>query len=100
MKPTFRALNSRNYRLWVSGTVISNTGTWMQRTAQDWLVLTVLTNHSGLATGITTGLQFVPLLFLSAHAGVLADRLPKRKVLMVTQSVLGLSALIVGVLVV
>jgi MFS family permease len=100
VKPTFRALRSRNYRLWVSGTVVSNTGTWMQRTAQDWLVLTVLTNHSGFATGVATGLQFAPLLLFSAHAGVLADRLPKRRVLMFTQSLMGLSALILGLLVV
>ena len=100
MSSSFRALRTRNYRLWVSGTVVSNTGTWIQRTSQDWLVLTQLTNHSGLATGVTTGLQFAPLMLLSAHAGVLADRLPKRKVLMVTQSVMGLSALILGLLVV
>jgi MFS family permease len=100
VKSPFRALRTRNYRLWVTGTVISNTGTWIQRTAQDWLVLTVLTHHSGLATGITTGLQFAPLLLLSAHAGVVADRLPKRKVLCWTQSVMGLSALVLGLLVV
>jgi len=97
---SLRALRNRNYRLWVSGTVVSNTGTWVQRTSQDWLVLTVLTNHSGLATGITTGLQFAPLMVFSAHAGVLADRLPKRKVLMATQSVMCASALILGLLVV
>jgi MFS family permease len=96
----FRALRRRNYRLWVSGTVISNTGTWIQRTAQDWLVLTELTHHSGLAVGVTTGLQFAPLLLFSAHAGVIADRLPKRVVLMWTQTVMGLSALTLGLLVV
>jgi MFS family permease len=100
MSSPFRALRSRNYRLWISGTVVSNTGTWMQRTAQDWLVLTELTRHSGVAVGITTGLQFAPLLLLSAHAGMWADRLPKRKVLMCTQSVMGLSALALGLLVV
>lgn len=100
MTSAFRALRTRNYRLWVSGTVLSNTGTWMQRTAQDWLVLTVLTHHSGLAAGITTGLQFAPLLLFSAHAGVLADRFPKRRVLMCTQTVMGLSALTLGLLVV
>jgi MFS family permease len=100
MSSSLRALKTRNYRLWVSGTVVSNTGTWVQRTAQDWLVLTELTHHSGLATGVTTGLQFAPLMLFSAHAGVLADRLPKRKVLICTQSVMGLSALILGVLVV
>lgn len=100
MSSSLRALKNRNYRLWVSGTVISNTGTWVQRTSQDWLVLTVLTNHSGLATGVTTGLQFAPLMVFSAHAGVLADRLPKRKLLMVTQSIMCTSALVLGLLVV
>lgn len=100
MSSGLRALKIRNYRLWVSGTVVSNTGTWVQRTSQDWLVLTELTRHSGLATGITTGLQFAPLMLFSAHAGVVADRLPKRKVLMCTQSVMGLSALLLGILVV
>lgn len=95
-----RALKTRNYRLWVSGTVISNTGTWLQRRPPDWLVLTVLTHHSGLATGITTGLQFAPLMVFSAHAGVIADRLPKRKVLMFTQSLMCLSALLLGLLVI
>jgi MFS family permease len=98
MSSTFRALKNRNYRLWVSGTVVSNTGTWIQRTAQDWLVLTELTKHSGLAVGVTTGLQFAPLLLLSAHAGVLADRLPKRHILAITQTVMGLSALALGLL--
>ncbi|HEX3589735.1 MAG TPA: MFS transporter [Pseudonocardiaceae bacterium] len=100
MSSSLRALKTRNYRLWVSGTVVSNTGTWVQRTSQDWLVLTELTHHSGLATGITTGLQFAPLMLFSAHAGVLADRLPKRKVLLCTQSIMGVSALLLGVLVV
>jgi MFS family permease len=100
MSGGLRALKTRNYRLWVSGTVVSNTGTWVQRTSQDWLVLTELTHHSGLATGITTGLQFAPLMLFSAHAGVVADRLPKRKVLMCTQSLMGLSALLLGILVI
>lgn len=100
MSSSLRALKTRNYRLWVSGTVVSNTGTWVQRTSQDWLVLTELTHHSGLATGITTGLQFAPLMLFSAHAGVIADRLPKRKVLMCTQSLMGISALLLGILVV
>jgi MFS family permease len=100
MSSSFRALRTRNYRLWVSGTVVSNTGTWIQRTAQDWLVLTELTKHSGLAVGVTTGLQFAPLLLLSAHAGVLADRFPKRRILMFTQTLMGLSALLLGVLVI
>lgn len=100
MNSGLHALKVRNYRLWVTGTVISNTGTWIQRTSQDWLVLTVLTHHSGLATGVTTGLQFAPLMLVSAHAGVIADRLPKRRVLLCTQSIMGISALLLGLLVV
>lgn len=100
MRRTFRALQNRNYRLWVSGTIVSNFGTWMQRTAQDWLVLTVLTNHSGFAVGVTTGLQFAPLMLLSAHAGLIADRYPKRLILFCTQAAMGLTALVLGVLVV
>src|SRR6478752_3182991 len=82
----FRALGNRNYRLWIVGKLVSDLGTWMQRTAQDWLVLVELTHHSGLAVGVTSALQFLPMLLLSAHAGVLADRWPKRRVLAVTQS--------------
>ena len=58
MGAMFRALQNRNYRLWAAGAPISNVGTWMQRVAQDWLVLTVLTDYSGTAVGITTSLQF------------------------------------------
>ncbi len=69
MSPTFRALSIHNYRLWATGAIVSNIGTWMQRVAQDWLVLTVLTDDSGTAVGITTGLQFAPVLLLSPYAG-------------------------------
>lgn len=95
----FSALKSPNYRLWVAGALISNIGTWMQRVAQDWLVLTELTDNSGTAVGITTGLQFLPILFLGAWAGLVADRYDKRKLLMITQSVMGLTALALGLLV-
>jgi MFS family permease len=77
--------------------VISNTGTWMQRVAQDWLVLD-LTHNSGTALGITTGLQFLPLLLFSLWGGVIADRYSKRRVLMATQTSMGVLALILGVL--
>jgi MFS family permease len=97
--PTFVALSDRNFRLFASGQLVSNTGTWMQRVAQDWLVLT-LTGGSGTALGITTALQFLPLLLLSLWGGVIADRLPKRPVLIVTQAVMGLQALTLGLLVI
>jgi len=97
LSPTFRSLSVRNYRLYASGAVVSNVGTWMQRVAQDWLVLQ-LTHNSGTALGITTGLQFLPILFLSPYAGVIADRFPKRRLLQVTQLMLAVPALILGLL--
>src|SRR5262249_6233644 len=69
---TFRSLSTRNYRLFATGQVVSNTGTWMQRVAQDWLVLE-LTHGSGTALGIATGLQFLPQLLFSLWGGVIAD---------------------------
>jgi len=100
VSPTFRSLRIPNYRLWATGAIVSNTGTWMQRVAQDWLVLTQLTHDSGVAVGITTGLQFAPMLLLAPLAGALADRVDRRRLLMATQSASGLLALILGVLVV
>ena len=97
MSPTFRALSNRNYRLYASGAVVSNVGTWMQRVAQDWLVLQ-LTDNSGTALGVTTGLQFLPILLLSPYAGLIADRFPKRRLLQVTQLMLAVPALLLGVL--
>src|SRR3569833_1298293 len=93
----FRSLRNRNYRLFSAGQVISNSGTWMQRVAQDWLVLS-LTHGSGTALGITTGLQFLPLLLFGLYGGVLAARFPKRRVLMITQAAMGALALVLGVL--
>jgi len=87
----------RNFRLFATGQVVSNSGTWMQRVAQDWLILQ-LTNGSGTAVGIATGLQFLPLLLFSLWGGMIADRYPKRRVLMVTQAAMGGLALILGIL--
>jgi len=95
--PTFSALSNRNFRLFVTGQMVSNTGTWMQRVAQDWLVLS-LTHQSGTALGITTALQFLPMLLFTLWGGLLADRLPKRKVLVGTQAVMGAQALALGLL--
>jgi MFS family permease len=97
LSPTFRALHNPNYRRYVLGSLISNTGTWMQRVAQDWLVLS-LTHSSGTALGITTGLQFLPVLLLSPYAGVIADRFPKRRLLQLTQLTMALASLALGVL--
>jgi MFS family permease len=88
VSPTFQALSVRNFRLYTLGGIVSNTGTWMQRVAQDWLVLQL--THSGSALGITTGLQFLPFLLVTPFAGLLADRYSKRFVLTMTQ--LGLAA--------
>jgi MFS family permease len=97
MSPTFTALKNRNYRLYATGGIVSNIGTWMQRVAQDWLVLQ-LSGHNGVALGITTGLQFLPMLVLAPFAGTIADRYPKRNVLMVTQTWMATMGAILGVL--
>jgi MFS family permease len=95
MSPTFRSLRNPNYRKYAAGSVVSNTGTWMQRVAQDWLVLQ-LTHGSGSALGITTGLQFLPVLLLSPYAGVIADRFPKRRLLQLTQLTMAAASLLLG----
>jgi MFS family permease len=92
----FRSLKVRNYRLYAAGQLVSLTGTWMQRVAQDWLVLD-LTN-SGTALGVITALQFGPSLFLGLWGGVIADRGNKRHILLATQCSLGLVALLLGLL--
>jgi MFS family permease len=91
------SLRNRNYRLFATGQVISNTGSWMQRVAQDWLVLD-LTHNSGWALGVTTGLQFLPMLLFSPWGGMIADRYSKRRTLMMTQACAGALAVILGVL--
>ena len=99
-RATFRSLKIFNYRIWAAGSLVSNVGTWMQRTAQDWLVLTGLTHHSGTAVGITMGLQFGPQLLLLPWSGYAADRFDRRKLLIATQAASGLLALVLGLLVV
>jgi MFS family permease len=96
VSPTFRALSNRNYRIYAAGALVSNVGTWMQRVAQDWLVLQL--THSGTSLGITTGLQFLPAMLLSPIAGVVADRFPKRTVLRCTQMFLAATSAILAVL--
>ncbi|MEU2929964.1 MFS transporter [Streptomyces sp. NPDC007251] len=87
----FSSLKIRNYRLFFLGQVVSNTGTWMQRIAQDWLVLSL--TGSSAAVGITTALQFLPMLLFGLYGGVLVDRLPKRPALLVTQSAMAVTGL-------
>ncbi|HWH98600.1 MAG TPA: MFS transporter [Pseudolysinimonas sp.] len=86
MSAMFSSLGVRNYRVWFAGALVSNIGTWMQRIAQDWLVLTELTDDDASAVGIAVGLQFAPMLLLLPVTGMVADRLDRRKVLAVTQS--------------
>lgn len=97
MSPTFRSLRVRNYRLFATGQVVSLSGTWGQRVAQDWLVLE-LSGSSGVALGIVTGLQFLPVLLFSLWGGLLADRYDKRRLLIAVQVVMGLLALALGLL--
>lgn len=92
----FSSLKVRNYRLFFLGQVVSNTGTWMQRIAQDWLVLSL--TGSATAVGITTALQFLPMLLFGLYGGVLVDRLPKRGTLLVTQTSMALTGIALAVL--
>jgi MFS family permease len=98
VRKTFRSLRSYNYRVWAAGAMVSNIGTWMQRTAQDWLVLTELTDRNATAVGIVMSLQFGPSLLLLPLTGYVADRYDRRKVLLATQSGQGLLALGLGLL--
>ena len=97
MSQTFRSLSIRNYRLYASGQVVSNTGAWMQRIAQDWLILSL--TGSGTDLGIVTALQFGPTLLFSLWGGALADRYRKNRLLMLTAALMGLCALSLGLLV-
>ena len=96
----FRSLRIFNYRLWTIGAIVSNTGAWMQRTAQDWIVLTELTDHDAAALGFTMALQFGPLLLLMPVAGIIADRFDRRIVLLWTQFSQFVLALALGILVI
>ena len=95
----FSSLSIKNYRIYAAGGVVSNTGTWMGRVAQDWLVLTKLTDHSAQALGIVTGLQFLPMVLLAPVAGAVSDRFPKRRVMVVTQTLMALTAATMATLV-
>jgi MFS family permease len=95
---TFRSLGGFNYRVWAGGAIVSNVGTWMQRTAQDWLVLTQLTHRNATAVGVVMALQFGPQLLLLPLTGMAADRLDRRRLLLATQAAMGTLALGLGLL--
>ena len=94
----FRSLRSFNYRIWVAGAFVSNIGTWVQRTAQDWLVLTQLTHHDASAVGVVMALQFGPQFLLLPWTGYAADHFNQRKLLIATQATMAALALALGVL--
>ncbi|CAE6790309.1 Enterobactin exporter EntS [Paraburkholderia domus] len=98
MSGTFRSLRTFNYRVWASGAIVSNIGTWMQRTAQDWLVLTELTHHNATSVGIVMSLQFGPQMLLLPLTGYAADHFDRRKLLFATQAAMGSLALGLGIL--
>jgi MFS family permease len=98
MKNTFRSLKSYNYRIWASGALVSNIGTWMQRIGQDWLVLTHLTHNNATAVGTVMALQFGPQLVLLPLTGYAADHMDRRKLLFATQASMGTLALVLGLL--
>jgi MFS family permease len=93
---TFAALAVPNYRRYIGGQSISLTGTWMQMTAQSWLVLTL--THSATALGLIIALQTLPVLLLAPYGGVIADRIDKRRLMIALQCAMGLQALTLGVL--
>jgi MFS family permease len=92
-KGTFRSLANFNYRIRAGGAIVSNVGTWMQRTAQDWLVLTQLTHNNATAMGVVMALQFAPQILFLPWTGFAADHLDRRKLLLATQGGMGLLAL-------
>jgi MFS family permease len=95
-RTTFASLSVPNYRRYYGGQAISLIGTWMQMTAQAWLVLTL--THSSTALGAIIALQTIPVLLLAPYGGVLADRMNKRRVMIVLQSAMGVQALALGLL--
>ncbi|MBO0979696.1 MFS transporter [Microbacterium sp. SD291] len=95
----FRSFANVNYRIWFAGALVSNIGGWMQATAQDWVVLTELTDNDAAAMGVTMALQFGPPLVLVSLTGWVADRFDRRHILLTTQIALLLLAVAVGVLI-
>lgn len=99
MRGMFRSLGVRNFRLWTIGIFISSVGSWMQMTAQDWLVLTQLTDQDAVALGTVIALQFIPMVVVSPLAGIATDRWNPRSILLVTQAVQFTLAVTLGAIV-
>ena len=95
---TFRSLRNPSYRTWFAGSLVSNIGTWVQRTAQDWLVLTQLTQHNATSLGVVMALQFGPHIVLLPFTGSAADRFDRSRILIATQSAMFVLALTLGLL--
>src|SRR5271154_5703938 len=89
---TFRSLRGFNYRTWAVGAIMSNVGTWMQRTAQDWLLLPPPTHNNATAVGVVMALQFGPQVLFLPVTGFAADHLDRRKLLFATQTSMGVLA--------
>lgn len=98
MKSMFRSLALLNYRRWFIGTFVSNLGLWMQRTAQDWVVLTELTEQDAVAVGVTMGLQLLPQLFLIPVSGLVSDRFDPKRIVVATSVVMAALAIGLGTL--
>ena len=98
LRATFRSLAGYNYRLWAAGALVSNVGTWMQRTAQDWIVFTELTRNDATAVGFVMALQFGPSLLFLPFTGFAADHFDRRRLLILSQSLQAVLALALGIL--
>ena len=96
---TFQSFEYRSFRHWFVANVLAASAQWMQRVAQDWLVLTVLTQNSSFQIGVVTALQFLPILLLSPYAGVVVDRLDRKGIIQVTQTSFGVFGLLLGIMV-
>jgi MFS family permease len=96
LRGTFRSLRQPNYRLFFGGHAVSVSGTWMQRVAQDWLVLQL--SDSGVALGISTALQFLPVLLFGMWGGLIVDRFDRRRLIVATQTAQAVLALTLGTL--
>lgn len=99
MRTMFASLSIPNYRIFFIGTLAANLGQWMARTAQSWLVLVILTHGNASALGWVTAVTFLPTLLLTPWAGALADRFPKRRIMVIAQIVLGIDAALLSILV-